>query len=595
MAFIARNSKAAYWCAARASYLAALLLLPVGFASAAPAEQIVPPHPTPTCPVGPAATYQEPPANYPLPSDRYAVQYRLGGKGGWTDATVHISEYGATDASPYRSDSGYTNGVTSMSFVSIPAGPNEFVQLRVTLLSGSPAPVPIPFLRSDRVSVRPTVKWIPAELRDDGTVQISTFTGGDFNGEQFLLWWQRNSSMGGGIQGLAFFLDPSYQVPNGTVKTIWSLSDLDNVDGYDTLDIEGQIKIGGVGNVAYAVPANIVNIYLGPGAWVQGKLEFPPPAIAGQTRSVTGPGVLDVSRFQYNLRACKSDSDYPDQGIDAIVGPAPAGQLDHFDIEGIIIADTNHAATGPMFNSYVNNVKTISWNGVNGGLKFEDNTTATNVFVRSGDDSLMVWGSYITVKNATVWQNYNGGVVNLGWSNNSTGIGNMIDGLFVAKTDWQAPNPTPPNFMMGPSFTLGNQNNAVIASMLVPGTTYGSMQQPARFQNIFVEDRPQVLLSLKILPPDCDLVTFDGGCPVPVDLRQTSALYLNIKNLFTPPSIQVNSIGFENLMDYPNTPPIAPMYTLMGTMNINLTNVFFPGKIDTNGTGITINYSVEPF
>src|SRR5437588_10752461 len=58
-------------------------------------------------------------------------------------------------------------------------------------------------------------------------------------------------------------------------------------------------------------------------------------------------------------------------------------------------------------------------------------------FIRSGDDSLMVWASNLTVTNATVWQNYNGGVVNLGWSDNSKGEHVVDDGLYVGKTDWQ--------------------------------------------------------------------------------------------------------------------------------------------------------------
>jgi len=54
-------------------------------------------------------------------------------------------------------------------------------------------------------------------------------------------------------------------------------------------------------------------------------------------------------------------------------------------------------------------------------------------FVRSGDDSKMMWGSDITVTNAAVWQNPNGGLVNLGWSNISTGGNCLNDGLYVVK------------------------------------------------------------------------------------------------------------------------------------------------------------------
>ena len=51
----------------------------------------------------------------------------------------------------------------------------------------------------------------------------------------------------------------------------------------------------------------------------------------------------------------------------------------------------------------------------------------------------MMWGSFITVTNATVWQNYNGGVLNLGWSDNSPGDYSLVDGLYVVKTDWTNP------------------------------------------------------------------------------------------------------------------------------------------------------------
>jgi len=415
------------------------------------------------CAVGPTATYPATPDAYPMTSDQYAVQYMLGGEAGWTDARVYISKYGDTDASPYRSDSGYTVGETSMSFVSIPAGSGANVQLRVTLLAGPPTPAPIPFLRSDSVSVRPSVKRVDTELMSDGTVQISTSTGENFAGEQFILWWDRGKTQGGGIQGLAFFLDPIYKAPTGpNVRVIATPTDLaGDLSPYDTLDLE-------------------------------------------------------------------------------------------------------------------------------------DNTTASNVFVRSGDDSLMMWGSNITVTNATVWQNYNGGVVNLGWSNNSTGNNCLIDGLYVVKTDWFTP--TAPSFSMtGPNFTLNDQNNAVIASLMVPGTMFG-MSQPSLYENIYVEDPPQVLLSLKILPPDCDLVTFEGaGCPLPVDLTRKSVLNLNIDKLFTPPPIEENSIGFQTLLNYPNSGPVLPsVYILTGSMNIQLTNVIFLGTVVTNGDDASVDYCFAP-
>ena len=142
---------------------------------------------------------------------------------------------------------------------------------------------------------------------------------------------------------------------------------------------------------------------------------------------------------------------------------------------------------------------------------------------------------------------------------------------------------------MGPSFALNHQNNAIIVSLMVPGTVFGK-SKPSLYKNIFVDDRPQVLLSFKIFPPDCDLVSFDGGCPgPPVDLTQQSVLNLNIENLFTPFPIEKSSHPVRDSFGYPNSPSLPPVYTLTGSINIRLTNVFFPGKVVSNVDGVNIS------
>jgi hypothetical protein len=245
---------------------------------------------------------------------------------------------------------------------------------------------------------------------------------------------------------------------------------------------------------------------------------------------------------------------------------------------------------------------------VNGGLRIGNGTTVSNEFVRSGDDSLMVWGSPLTVTNATVWQNYNGGVVNLGWSDTSKGENVVIDGLYVVKTDWHTP--TNPSFRISdPSQVLSSRNNAVFASVMIPGTQFDTTQKSV-FRNIFVEDPPQVLFSLNIVPPDCGLIGL-GMCP-DVILRTESKVNLNIENLFSPQSVVANSIGFGILdAGYTSVGSLGTQYfasdfTLQGVMNIGLTNVFIKappgiwlpltsadallvGKITTNGN-VNIKY-----
>lgn len=542
--------------------------------------------------------YRVPPLSYPLISDRYSVQYKLG-NGGWTDAPVHISYYGGTDASPSNSASGYGPG-TSLSFVSIPAPTNTDVQLKVTKLGSN-------FLSTDFVSVRPRAKRVQVNLAGDGTVNLSTSTAPNFAGDQFMLWWG-NDTNGGTVEALVFFLDPPYDPPTGKVKIITDDTDLTNLNHFDTLLFQGTVELGGTGDEAYKVPTNITTIFLAPDAWVLGKLRF--KYSGGIQKRVYGPGVLDGSRFRYDMRACNGD-----QGQHALSWEdTPTNSVaDSFALDGIIITDHNHATDDLLINSTVNNIKSIGWNGLNGGFRLGDNTTASNVFLRCADDSLMMWGSNVTVINATVWQNYNGAPVNLGWGANSPGDGCLIDGLYVVKMDWHSPNRI--------SFTdqkLDGQNDAVIASLMVPRTQFGS-NNPPLFRNILVEDPPRVLLSLKIVFPECN----DGSGPregncASVDLTLPSVLNLNLENLCSPVSLLTNSIGFLTVSsnftyEFPtgtfNT--FTNGYTFTGTMNVGLTNVILQsadgtltpltsdnaadlGMILTSGNNVHVNYGFAP-
>jgi uncharacterized protein (TIGR03437 family) len=564
--------------------------------------------PTPTCAVSPQiGTYPATPLIYPKTSDRYAVQYSVNG-GAFADARVYISYYGGTNSSPYLSFSGYSTE-TSMSFISVPVPSNASIQLRVTKLWDAP------FLPDDQVSVRPSAKKIAANLEAAGTVLVSRNTGSSFAGEQFVLWWSRGTQ-GGAIESLAFFLDPQYTRPTGAnVKIVTTSSDLNgNLSAFDTLDIEGVVAVpprAGMavvpaGAVALSVPTNITSIYLAPGAWLQGKLHFLQTGTS-QQRRIYGPGVLDVSRFEYDLRACPETSAFPDQGFPSISLEA-AAKPDKFTLDGIVIIDQNLDATDALANSTVNNVKVLGWNGNNDGIEMSANTAVSNVFVRSGDDSLKMWGPSVTIRNATVWQDFNGGVVNLGWNKTSPGDGGLIDGLYVVKTDWLMP--TVPSWNWA---GLNDQNNGVFVSLMIPGTNFGTTRPPV-FRNTFIDDPPQVLFSLKILPPRCS----EHGLPAPcaeVNLSDKSALNLQIENLSSPASVVQNSVGFETLpLGYTlgGAPPgVSLPYTLTGAMNISFANVMLTptngvptaltsansatlGKLGMNGAGVNITYTSGP-
>jgi uncharacterized protein (TIGR03437 family) len=523
-----------------------------------------------------------------MTSNRYTVQYKLDG-GDFTDARVYISHYGGTTSSPYIQASRYPAD-TSMSFVSIPAAASTAVTLRVAKLFGASFPA------ISQVSVRPSAKAIHVDSVSGNLVQLSTSTAADFAGQQFVLWWAGDAQQNSAIQSLAFFLDPPYQRPTGAnVKTIAAPADLTgDLSHFDTLDFEGTIAISGTGALAFIVPANINSVFLAPGAWVQGKLRFTQSG-AAHVRRIYGPGVLDVSRFNYMYRQCRNSATHTDDGYQSFSSlPQPSGTIaDSFVLDGPVISDSNYYATDGLRNTTVNNTKLIGWNGNNDGFQFELNVRATNVFVHTGDDSLKMWGSYITVTNATVWQTWNGGVINLGWSDNSPGDDCLIDGVYVVKTDWSLSNK--------PSFTttgLNFDNSAIVASLMTPGTNFGTLL-PSVYRNIYVEDPPRVLFSLKILPPDCQLVGL-ATCP-PLNASLPSTLNLNLENIFSPVSTLQNSFGFQTVNGA----------NLIGNINVNLTNIMLTpssgtatalsnanaaalGEVATNGNGVNIAYASVP-
>ncbi len=432
------------------------------------------------------------PVSYPATSDIYAVEYRLNG-GTCTPATVHISVYGGTNASPYHTFSGYTQDFTSMSSVSIPAPGGKTVEIRVTK-AGADFPGP------GQVMVRPTPKPVTVEQVKGKVALLSLKTPTTFDGDQFILWYTSSATENSAVLGLVFFLDPPLTppTPGPKVRVVQNKNDMEHLDGIDTLDFESVV--GDQLPYVFDIPAHVKTVYLGDRAWLRGKIRFEEDG-TGKARMLYGHGVIDASRFDYSLRHCGSGSGYKEQGYKALsFGKLPKnGTPDCFRFNGFAISDTNFAATDTLSNCSINDVKILSWNGNNGGFLLGDNNLLTNVFLRDGDDSLMVWGKSISITNATVWQNYNGGVVNLGWGKESPGDSDTINGLYIVKTDWLKPTKVSwkNDFLKG---DLANQNNAIFDSLMIPGTKFGSILPPV-FSNIYIEDEPRVLFSLKIVPP----------------------------------------------------------------------------------------------
>ena len=281
-----------------------------------------------------------------------------------------------------------------MSFVSIPASASTAVAVRVTKIFGGNFPA------LAQMSVRPAQKAIQLSPVNATTVQLSTTTSAGFAGDQFVLFWNGDATDSGFIQGLGIFLNPPYTRPSGSnVKIVASAADLSgDLSRYDTLDVESTVAVASSGALAFVVPANINNIFLGPGGWLQGKLRFTQSGV-GNTRKVYGPGVLDVSRFNYAYRQCRNSTTNTDDGYQAISWIRLPNKVngvatipDSFIVDGPIITDSDYYATDWFDNSTLNNLKILGWNGNNDGIQMGVAVRVSNVFIRTGDDSLKMWG-----------------------------------------------------------------------------------------------------------------------------------------------------------------------------------------------------------
>ena len=215
------------------------------------------------------ATLPSQPLTYPMTSDQYSVQYQIGG-GGWTNATVYISYYGETDASPYRTNSGYTVGKTSMSFVSIPAQANAMVRLRVTnwfrhSVSGERSGIRAAQRQADKRHYRQ--RRYGADLHSHR---------GQFRRRAVhpVVESRRGRRRRGrvGVLPKSALHTPGGQQREGSWPRLRTLPEISPPSTHWIS--RAPWRSDRPENVAYPVPANILNIFLGPNAWVQGKLRF---------------------------------------------------------------------------------------------------------------------------------------------------------------------------------------------------------------------------------------------------------------------------------------------------------------------------------
>ncbi|KAI1321096.1 dextranase precursor [Xylariaceae sp. FL0255] len=174
-------------------------------------------------------------------------------------------------------------------------------------------------------------------------------------------------------------------------------------------------------------------VYLAPGAYVKGAIQFTTTAT---TIMATGFGVLSGERYVYQANTAQGYENVGsnDDSLRIWSGYSTSGEQQTFVLHGI-------TTNAPPFNSidFKGDLNSISisqsdYKQVGAGFGQTDGTTlyagsdVSNTFYHSGDDTIKVYGSDITVENVVVWKTKTAPIIQFGWAARDT-ENVLVDGV----------------------------------------------------------------------------------------------------------------------------------------------------------------------
>ena len=280
-------------------------------------------------------------------------------------------------------------------------------------------------------------------------------------------------------------------------------------------------------------------IYIARGSWVYGKIEVTSKNNnRNKPFNIIGHGVLDGSGFDYTQRNTNN--------IDhaAMINVTTWSKSIH--LKGITCYNpSNWCVTCLTPNSIINQYRVIAWYYNNDGMGLASNSTMTNSFIRTNDDSVKLnCGGNKYIDNIVIEQLYNGSPFQIGW--NSVGCINCsVNNSTIIHANW-----------MGNKGAITPQPNDAVINM---DYSMGSSQENANFinisfNNIYVDDHVGRLFGIT-LDNNNAVVTVDGIQINNLISRKELQFFLNDQNTEQFINIAskngkntVNNIEFNNVM-----------------------------------------------
>ncbi|SFU36009.1 family 49 glycosyl hydrolase [Pseudoduganella namucuonensis] len=184
------------------------------------------------------------------------------------------------------------------------------------------------------------------------------------------------------------------------------------------------------------LPASVKWVYLAPGAYVKGALQF-----MSETQGVfkvTGYGVLSGEKYVYepdtdNYYEHRAQSNCHASCVKMLRFTSTNSQQ-YLDLQGVTISEPPYHSfvvygNEETFQMRVENYKQVgSWYWQTDGLELYTNGSMKNTFFHSNDDVLKIYHNNLDIDNTVIWKNENGPVIQWGWTPRN------MDGVHVKDT-----------------------------------------------------------------------------------------------------------------------------------------------------------------
>ena len=252
----------------------------------------------------------------------------------------------------------------------------------------------------------------------------------------------RDDTWSGVLDALMIFADPPEDpslVPKAGSPSVMYF-------GPGVHNLDGQIP----------VPATVTDVYVAPGAWVNGgfisegcpKCQWTgSPSSPGQcmncrkgTVRITGRGVISGHNFPFlkDPAGQFSDCHYNPANHSFCWALINLDQGQGHLVDGVTLVDPPKY----YFRSYapdihVRNVKLVSsWTENTDGFVSGDRGLLEDSFIRSNDDSIKLFANDMTVRNCVIWQQEGGAVFQMGWWTTHVVSGAVVEDVDVIHTEW---------------------------------------------------------------------------------------------------------------------------------------------------------------